>query len=688
MMLSKLAIKNVKTQFKYYFMYFVSMVFSVMVYYSFVSMSFDEVLIKRAANDMRIDAGLRAGSVMIILFIIIFMFSANTFFVKRRKREIGLYSLLGMRKSQIGILFFVENMILGILSLISGIILGIMFSKLFAMLLLKAIQVPVSSHFILSFKAIINTIIVFLVILAIVSARTAATVYRYKLITLFKADQQSEGSLVIRWYNWILGVLGVFLLIIGYSFANNFLNLMVWADERFLLNGMGILICPMIILFICVVGTYLFFGHFLGIVLKLTQRIKNHYYKDINMITTGNLSFHLKKNAMTFATIAVLSGTALASIGGAASIQSFSLGLSDITNPTSYSVDEKNYEKIKKFLIEEDAIISDEDYVEFKYVGGKFSYQNGIEKNNEATFYNVMSLNRYESIKKIIPMMKETNLNKEKDVSLLMGTNQSYIENVAVFGDQGILGDIGTVDVVDIQPDFIGNSRDMRLPYNIVVVTDELYKKMKSHYTYRYHLINVKGADKNEELAQNSLKKFSSLLDEKKPFIATTQEVEGKMVDTFTPLKETLDKNRPEGYRTQNIMSIRYPYHNSIVKSTGLLIYVAVFLGMVFMIATGSIITLKQLSEAEEERDRYDMLRKLGTPKNMVKKSIYKQNFIVFFAPLLVSLLHAYFALQVLFVLIGIPNLLLTYISVAFLMVIYVIFYFATSSSYNKIVLK
>lgn len=106
------------------------------------------------------------------------------------------------------------------------------------------------------------------------------------------------------------------------------------------------------------------------------------------------------------------------------------------------------------------------------------------------------------------------------------------------------------------------------------------------------------------------------------------------------------------------------------------------------MIATGSIITLKQLSEAEEERERYDMLRKLGTPKNMVKKSIYKQNFIVFFAPLLVSLLHAYFALQVLFVLIGIPNLLLTYISVAFLIVIYVIFYFATSSSYNKIVLK
>ncbi|HCM90347.1 MULTISPECIES: FtsX-like permease family protein [Vagococcus] len=687
MMLSKLAVKNVKTQFKYYFMYFVSMVFSVMVYYSFVSMSFDEELIKRAASDMRIDTGLRAGSIMIILFIIIFMFSANTFFVKRRKREIGLYNLLGMRKSQIGTLFFVENMILGILSLISGIILGIIFSKLFAMLLLKAIQVPVSSHFIFSFKALINTVVVFLVILALVSVRTAATVYRYKLITLFKAEQQSEGSLVIRWYNWLFGLSGVLLLITGYFLANNFFRLMVWSEEEISLNGMGILIFPLVILFICVFGTYLFFGHFLGIMLNLTQKIKSHYYKDLNMITTGNLSFHLKKNAMTFATIAVLSGTALASIGGAASVQSFSLGLADAANPTTYSVDDAYYEKLKQFLKNENQIISDENYVEFKYVGGKFNYKNNSDKNNEATFYNVMSLSRYESIQKMIPTMESLKINKEKDVSLLMmSINQAYIESDTFFEHQGILGNIGIVNVTDVQSDFIGNSRDMRLPYNVVVVTDELYKKIESNYTYRYHIINVKNADKNEALAQASLKEFGSVLEEKKTFIAATQEIDGKMVDTFDVLKEPVNKDKQREYRTQNRMSIRYPYYSSLVKSTGLLIYVAVFLGVIFMIATGSIITLKQLSEAEEESDRYDMLRKLGTPRAMIKKSIYKQNFIIFFAPLFISLLHTYFALKVLFVLIGVPKLLLTYVSVVFLIIIYIIFYFATSSSYNKIV--
>ncbi|WP_220410634.1 FtsX-like permease family protein, partial [Escherichia coli] len=137
---------------------------------------------------------------MIILFIIIFMFSANAFFVKRRKREIGLYSLLGMRRSQIGILFFVENMFLGLIALVTGIFFGVIFSKLFAMLLLKSLQVPVTSGFIFSIQAVLNTVLVFLIILGIVSIRTATTVYRYKLITLFKANEQGEGSHYTRWY--------------------------------------------------------------------------------------------------------------------------------------------------------------------------------------------------------------------------------------------------------------------------------------------------------------------------------------------------------------------------------------------------------------------------------------------------------------------------------------------------------
>ena len=686
MMLFKLAIKNVKTQFRYYFMYFMSMAFSVMVYYSFVSMSYDKSLLSRAAEDMRIDVGLRAGSMMIILFIIIFMFSANAFFVKRRKREIGLYSLLGMRRSQIGILFFVENMFLGLIALVTGIFFGIIFSKLFAMLLLKSLQVPVASGFIFSLQAVLDTALIFSIILAIVSVRTATTVYRYKLITLFKANEQGEGSNYIKWYNWVLGIIGVSLLWTGYYLASHFYDFLVWMEVKYKFNGFGMIVGPLFILLLCVVGTYLFFGHFLGIVLKLIQKAKGYYYKDINMITTGNLSFHLKKNARTFATIAVLSGTALAAIGGAASVQSFTLGLAHSANPTTYTITDEYYQEFQDFLSQEKAEIKTEGHVEYKYVGGRFGYKIDNRYLNDAVMYNVISYSNYQKAQKVIPEMKDIQILENKDIAMLGGTNNMYVENMVTFDRTGILGNSGEVNVVEVMVDNLGNTRDMRLSGPTVVVSDKLYQELDSSYTYGYHMIDIVDGDKNAELSDATVKKYSHLLDEKEAFIGTTVIKDGKAVDSFSKLDNLIETKYPKGYTVKNDMSIRYPYYTSLMKNTGLLIYVAVFLGMVFMIATGSIITLKQLSEAEDEALRYDMLRKIGTPKNMIKKSIYKQNFTVFFVPLFVSLLHAYFALRVLFVLIEVPSLTLTMISVAFLIIIYVVFYFATSSSYNKIV--
>ena len=138
MILVDLAIKNVRTQLKSYLMYFVSMAFSVMVYYSFRAMRYDQHLVERIGVNQNLASSLQAASVMIVLFILVFMFSANSFFLKKRKKEIGLYHLLGMRKIQISFLFFMENCVIGIAALGAGILAGIVFSKLFSMLLILA----------------------------------------------------------------------------------------------------------------------------------------------------------------------------------------------------------------------------------------------------------------------------------------------------------------------------------------------------------------------------------------------------------------------------------------------------------------------------------------------------------------------------------------------------------------------
>ena len=683
MMLSKLALKNVKTQFKNYFMYFASMAFSVMVYYSFVSMSYDQSLVNHTKNDLRIDSGLKAGSVMIILFIIVFMFSANSFFVKRRKREIGLYSLLGMRRSQIGRLFFVETMILGILALVTGIFFGVLFSKFFAMLLLKAIQLPITMNFIVSFAAMKDTVQIFLLILVLVSIRTASVVYRYKLITLFKAEEQGEGGYQVRWYNWVLGILGLGLLITGYTLASNFFDFMMWTETKYNIQGFSMLLCPLIILALCVIGTYLFFGHFIGILLKLIEYQKIYYYRDINMVSMGNLSFQLKKNGRVFATIAVLSGTALAAIGGAVSFQSYTLGIVDYTTPASYAVADDHYQDVLAFLRKEEAVVAEDELLTFKYVGGRFNYENSGESVDGKGMFDVVSLSNYQKIQQMLPNVPDIQLKGPRDVAWINDGNPAYIEQSLSFDGTGLLGDIGEVNLVGVYADYLGNTRDMRLGTSAVVVPDELFDKLSATHSYQYHLINVENADNNATLGRSSQEYFKELLEKKRGYVAFTEEKNHQMVDHFEKVEEPSSGDYPENYVSHHVVSLRYPNYSSLIKSSGLLIYVAVFLGIVFMIATGSIITLKQLSEAEDEKQRYEMLRKIGTPKEMIKRSLYKQNSVVFFVPLVISLLHAYFAIKVLLVLIVVPSLLLTYLAVVFLILIYLIFYFATSSAYN-----
>lgn len=684
-MLSKLAIKNVTTQFRYYLMYVVSMTFSVMVYYSFISMSYDQDLMSRASQDMRIDAGLKSGSMLILLFIVIFMLSANTFFVKRRKREIGLYSLLGMRRRQIASLFFVENILLGLLSLVLGLILGIVFSKLFAMLLMKAMYVAVTTSIIVSLEAIKHTVVVFVIILIAISIRTGFVVYRYKLITLFKAEETIETPLRLRWYHWLLGILGLSLLGLGYTLAHHFISFMMYMQTHTRLDVMAMLVSPLIILGLCVVGTYLLFDYFLLIVLVLIRKWKRFYYRDINMVTAGNLGFQLKKKARILATIAVLSGTAIAAIGGAASVQSFTLAMVDTINPVSYSVSPDNRDRLVKEIGEQEM---EEEPVAFKFVGGEIGMFVNGNYEKRTGFHNVMSQSNYQSLSHVIPQLSPIPELGKKEIMLLVNeANQFAMDEMMEPDETLLLGNQGELQLIGLTSDKIGNLRDMRFPVPTVVVSDETYHALAADYDYGYSLINL---PKKELMTDaDEAKKLAELFpDTDRIYVYNrTREDKGRMIDTVEEMpKEELEEKYPDTahYSSRLLFSNRYPYQQSLRMNMGLLVYVAVFLGVVFMLATGSIIMLKQLSEAEEEVGRYEMLRKIGTPKSIIKKSIYKQNAVIFFVPLFVSLCHAIFALEVLYALMAKTDMALTYLSMIFLVTIYVLFYLGTSASYYK----
>lgn len=174
MTLSKLAFKNMKTQFRDYFVYFVSMSFSIMVYFTFILMAYSPILKKVAENSIKVDTLLQVSSVMILIFVVLFMFYSNAFFIKKRKKEIGLYNLLGMRKWQIAQLFFLENLILGAGALLIGILLGSLLSKLFAMILLAVMRLKIDFHFNFSSAPLVKPVLFFSLFLLLLQFKTLA----------------------------------------------------------------------------------------------------------------------------------------------------------------------------------------------------------------------------------------------------------------------------------------------------------------------------------------------------------------------------------------------------------------------------------------------------------------------------------------------------------------------------------
>ncbi|MDG2795005.1 ABC transporter permease, partial [Vibrio parahaemolyticus] len=162
MSLSSIALRNIKRNFKDYFIYFASMIFSIVIYFTFKALQYNSQISEAGDN---IGRGFQLASVMLIIFVAIFIIYSNAFFTRKRKKEIGLYSLLGIRKKEIGKMLFYENMLMGLMSLIIGIAIGSVLSKLFLELLVSMMGLKLNVHFEVPMAAIVDTAIIFFVII-------------------------------------------------------------------------------------------------------------------------------------------------------------------------------------------------------------------------------------------------------------------------------------------------------------------------------------------------------------------------------------------------------------------------------------------------------------------------------------------------------------------------------------------
>lgn len=684
-MLYKLAAKSFLKQSRGYLVYFFSLTLSTMIYYSFSAMTYDQSLIRRASQDVAIDNTLNLGRWIITVILLFFVLSANRFFLNRRQKEIGIYQLFGINKFQISSIYVLETMIIGFFACTLGILLGSIFSKLFQMILVKMMKMDITSRFFVSIPSIVETVVVFLVILAAVSLYSLWKIWSYPMTRSFGEREQVESSMMrIRTRHRLLGIVGLLMISSSYFAALNFREVLTQLYEKRVNLGL-IVAFPFSILFVCLLGTYLFFCYSFRLLIYLLSESK-FKYKGTNFLLIGNTQIHQLKNWRMNSLITLVIGLSLAMIGGMTGVSTLIAHGEQIATPVSYQLDNQVVSKLQAILGEENQKITDEIIFHYKVVGSYYDMNIGsLSAGNEIKPVNLISEKEYQAFRKIKPSLPEIKLT-EKDHAVMLDAVESMFRNFSSYGKKIHLPDQQELVIQQVLPGFLGDE-SMTYYGPTLVVDQEIFERVAG---LEYEIINwnVVGGNEdeiidriNEELPTNWTHTIYY------SYEITDQGLIGAIhTDPSKAQASVYSETKLTGQSSRLNYNARYPRLRAIDRQIGINIFVALFVGMIVIVTTGSILMVRQLSEAESERSNYQLLTKLGIAQRKTNRMIYEQNALMFFPPMILGITHAVFAINVFSQYVEGADYWLAYFVCGLLIVIYLLFYVVTSRLYCRII--
>ncbi|MCV4230672.1 ABC transporter permease [Virgibacillus sp. LDC1] len=643
MTLFSIARKNIRKNFTNYFLYFASMIFSIVIYFTFVSLKYDTAIQSATEGSTKISSAFSAAAVVLIIFVAIFIWYSNSFFTRKRKKEVGLYSLLGVRKKQIGRMLFYENFLMGVLALLAGIALGSVLTRFFVSLLMKVMGYDAVSNFSISPAAIINTTIVFMIITLITSLQGYRLIYRFKLIELFHADQEGEREPKA---SWITALLSLAFIGTGYWLAlQNLLQSKAWA-------AMGFMLTPLVILMTVIIGTYLLFSTLTVTLLKLSRNNKNRFWNGMNMIGVSQLLYRIKGNARTLTIIAVLSATTLTAVGTAYSFYYSNASSAQQANPNSMMWISRDRDSSMTKRVDE--LIDSTPHHELLYhvsvpVLEVDADVRGLSEAflHDIQTFSIISQHDFNELAKAQGRKDTITLRREEVVAM----DPAYFEGIspAYVGSTVTLKQNKQEQQITFKELKKYSVLNMGTVYSTMVVSDELFTQLeKQTNTFMLEAYGLSNQDKAKQL---------------------TEDIEGVL---------------PEGAAFASY----YQDYARGMESSGLLIFMGGFLGLVFLTATGSIIYFKQLTEANSDKARYQILNKIGVNRREVKKSIAQQVLFIFALPLVAGIAHCAVALSALSKLLHMNLVIPVVICMGVYTCVYLIYYIVTVRSYYKIVTK
>lgn len=656
----KLALTNIEKNKQTYLPFVLMSMLTIMLFYMMDSL-IENTTIKNMNGGENVQVMLKIGMWVCIIFSVIFLFYINSFLIKRRTKEFGLYNILGMEKRHIARMMFYETLYVAVAGIAGGIITGIVFNKLIFLLLMKLLKVDSIPKYQLQFQSVTKTIIFFGAEFLLILIYNILKVHLTKPVELLKGDKIGEKEPKAK---CIIALIGVVTMGAGYTFA-------LTAKDP--IKAFTLFLFAVVLV---IVGTYMLFISGSIVLLKLLKKNKKFYYNPKHFTVISGMIYRMKQNAVGLANICILSTMVLISVATSASLY---VGMNDSIRsncPRDISVS-AYYNKNDKRQIVRNGIdrINKENNIdakdEFEYENvtemysvqekGVFIRENGyngslISPDNEVYFMTMTTdeFNRITGFSESI-----------SDNQAIIYTEDDIIDDTITFIDGNMKSKLDIakkLDNIDEYKEKIGYLKDAgsASKFVILVINDyDLIYEFPENKTYYYSINYDTGLSK----------------DENEKIIGDIYDCEWSKNDITVRANEI------------------YDVRESVEQIYGGFLFIGIFVGILFLMATTLIIYYKQISEGYEDKQRFEILKKVGMSDKEVKKTIKNQIVLVFFLPVIVSAIHVAVSFRIIKIILSMLSmgespiyLLCTIVTVIVFCVIYTIVYGITAKTYYRIV--
>lgn len=641
-----------------YIPFVLSCILTIMMYYMVSSLSMNPNMMNMIGGDV-MQQILSLGIYVIAVFTVIFLFYTNSFLIKRRKREFGLFNILGMEKKHLSIVIALESMIVFLVSMVLGIGIGILLDKAFYLLIAKMLNASIALGFYISYQSIVNSIILFLIIFLLMYVFSLIQINLSNPIELLHGDQHGEKEPKTK---WLLAIIGLICLGTGYYMSVSIQD-PVTAFAFF-----------MVAVILVVIGTYMLFTAGSIVILKLLRKNKRYYYKTNHFISVSNMIYRMKQNAVGLGNICILSTMVLVMLSTTISLW---VGMNDIietrfprditvsinsvdSNQALYTIDDMNY------AIEQAGIQTDEELV-YRTLS-----VSAINKRNTYTFGNENA--SLQDISNVVVLYFIT----LDDYNRTEGTNVSLAPDEVLVFPSGKQFDHKTIDIAS-------NT------FKVKGILDSI--KADSNYSANLQNSMFVVVDSMDTLFMiDDLQKQA--YGDNASYIHTSYDFNLNKSEEMS-VKEATDAliaNYP-GDTTYMMVDTQEGNYEDLLSLYASFLFIGIFLSFLFIMATVLIMYYKQITEGYEDKKRFEIMQKVGLDKREVKKMINSQVLTVFFLPLVVAAIHIVFAfpmIEKMLRLLYLDNtnlyIMTTVICFGVFALVYVLIYFLTSKVYYGIV--